>query len=1082
MQANRKDQLLQQKVVNQQQILGLQRIHSLPNFMNNRVAESAIGTVATNGVNVSASGITTTASSTPPSHTTTKPTSLRVWLSTTGKQSSATVKTSQDGGSSTVFLPSGFDMTKLYPQLSKLGLVKTNGNITTTSSNLSNAAGSRILVSTVQSSEHLTNAVSTTNPSTTTQQVTGNTAVPANYITIPSNSLNNNTIITNTGKTGRQQQYINLSSLSNANVVTNINLNKTNLVMSNGNISSVSCPVRGTVTSTSPLKTCTGVTSSSPSVSVAAPPSSTFLPARSTNGNSVLQMTTAAGNNTNNFFNVVKVSTATSLANNKYNVASNRILSNCSNNTGILTTSSSPTSFKMLPCSKVATSVSPLQVSSANTVLNSVSTKETDSLRQRTVSVQSKQSSENYDLIVSSSNNSLCGALIDSNYIINDVRNKPLSQSNTSVGHCRAFMYSPRDVLSGSEGAVRDVYVQRSADSNTPTAAALVTSAASNNTKSVSCAASQKSVKEAELNAQQKQLQLQRQLQQIHGGLSRAVAPASVISGSSRNPSVVLGTGGVGVVKQIRLSQQQMASLLAQSSTSSTLSLVSKAFTTCSPSSPSGNYLVHTGAPLRLSTTSAANGEVPVVGIRGPTAHSGVKRKASPSTVRSIKSLRVSPSILTPLSCPFNVSSSTAVGITGDRDGHAHSDQVACKQGAVVEEKSLLPSCKVSSPTLSPHAPESPALRRHREQKNKRKLVDKNILTPVKDFTASESKRLRIAPSNSSTNLPKIKGNICDTPNNMESSSPARSNSISLKTYNISDSLSNINLSHQLHSSNSSIDGEPNDYSSQVLTNDKVSSILKDITVPDKSDGSSNSILKGITKLNDEPSISSILKDHSAHPNRAILINPSLSRRVSFSPETVDRNLSPNRRNKSDSAAAVNSSLLHRALNSPMVSHSGKIPVKVTEKRNYSRKSKLASMQKPPNISEDHTVTTSGGRNAVQQHWSTMQTSIKSEPADHQEDRFTNKQCDNGFYNDSMTINNHHPSPPSLPKVSPAGEGLHATFSGALRYSRILVHPHEVAPLVKNKTRWPVPVLKLHNLLMKKAQSVQDFFPAGVDL
>ena len=131
----------------------------------------------------------------------------------------------------------------------------------------------------------------------------------------------------------------------------------------------------------------------------------------------------------------------------------------------------------------------------------------------------------------------------------------------------------------------------------------------------------------AELQAQQKQLQLQRQLQQIHGGLSRS-GIASRPQGNNvlavSLPSVVPSTSSP--IRQIRLSQQQMATLLSQTSLAGpSLSLV----TPVTLVSNNGMQTTLSSQPQQKASTAILSGL------------SKRKRNASAATPRASKYCKV---------------------------------------------------------------------------------------------------------------------------------------------------------------------------------------------------------------------------------------------------------------------------------------------------------------------------------------------------------------------------------------------------------------------------------------------------------
>ena len=432
--------------------------------------------------------------------------------------------------------------------------------------------------------------------------------------------------------------------------------------------------------------------------------------------------------------------------------------------------------------------------------------------------------------------------------------------------------------------------------------------------KEIPSCASKRSVKEAELHAQQKQLELQRQLQQIHGGLSRAVA------------------GSAGVVKQFRLSQQQMASLLAHSSARATSS---------SPTS------------LRVSTL---------------------------------------PILSSPLA---NSTSPKPLGLS-----------------------ILSPDAKhPSQPSPTSNSLEAPSPRTQREQNTKRKLERDDAVVPLKE-AMNGYKKLKTAPL-SSTNLSRIKDNICDTSSNIRESSFSPGTSLPSLSSNSFTKSNNNKFSVYA----SSVD--TNDFSSLVLTNAKVSSILKDITIPEKSEASS--IIKGVKPA--ERSVSSILKDHSLQ-SRALLVNSAFNRRVSFSPETVECSTSPSKRVKVE--GGVEGPLLHKALNSLSATGAVKNPRLLADKKNYSRKCKF--IVSPKDTCEDTSGCEERGKCSPKRGHIPQQ-SIKSEVEE---------------------------------KVEQQGS----------RCAGVRIYPHTPAPLPGDSARCPRAVLRLRDL-HRRGRAALDLLPAG---
>ncbi|KAF2353737.1 putative DNA-binding domain [Trinorchestia longiramus] len=522
---------------------------------------STVNRVTANG-NTTANRVTSTASC-----GTRTATSVRVWLSSASNSPAAVRSTS--GGA--LVLPSGFDVTKLYPELSKLGVVKS-----TPSSN-----GTAVLTSINSSSSSSNNNNSSIHP--------GNAVFSCSSDLISTKTRVNTQNINSFRSTGAV-----VASSASTVLLPSLSTSTASLLCGTSTSSPSPVPSRRLDTST-----CAHAT-----VNVTA--FENVSPLRASTSTSFSNVTL-----TNSIMSPVKVSQSPSNLVNFIKIAgSGAQVKGCNGSVLVPVSGGDIRQARLMPDGRivgirapegggdrVATRGLPTSLVNKSTALPSAGghSAAPPAAGGMVASVGVACVSAGAPLPSVSASTALPS-------VSAGVTAPPIS-AGVTVPPISAGVTAPP--VSG--GAPSSIRTSESAIRNAAVVCKRGTVTAGVSAAAVAATASRSSVEEAELQARSKQLQLQKQLEQIHGGLSRAG------TGGSLTADATAAAVPMTTVKQFRLSPKQVASLLSQATLSPTsLTVVSRASL----------------LPLQAAASVSS---------------AGIKRKASPAALsRSSKSLKSS--------------------------------------------------------------------------------------------------------------------------------------------------------------------------------------------------------------------------------------------------------------------------------------------------------------------------------------------------------------------------------------------------------------------------------------------------------
>lgn len=521
-----------------------------------------------------------------------RPASVRVWLSSA---SSSPVKSTSGGA---LVLPSGFDVTKLYPELSKLGVVKTTAGVVCSSSADVAMAGTRTIV-------------------------------------MPTSDIGSNVVVS-----AKNENSVSASTIASRPIVLSSSSNSSIQKISNSPISVNSHTILVPTTTYSDGSHAIVLPSGHNNSSCAK-----SSPIRNISYKSVPNTNSIISHSSANVVNFYKIS-ATALDSTP--VVSSIPITNVTNIasgqnvdvSGIVHKKSLPIPGEIVMSSP---SISVNSVAKSGVYNNSILVKSEGASLVPVASHASVNNDNSRNIILNSTgvlavNNSATtqgnpSQLHGSNII-------PTTSTMTLVHSASAGHGDPTPAIPVTPEASSKV-----TDGNKRTQRLSRSPGRSSGEGGLVCA-SQSSVQEAELQARAKQLQLQKQLQQIHGGLSRS-------------------SGEVGMsatVKQFRLSQKQVASLLSQATLSPTsLTVVTRPSLSTTPARPNPTAGLRPSLPSSPRPLSSPL-TVPLPSTTSlpsaPSATRTGKRKASPSSsTRTAKSMKCSDTNAPSASLSTNVNS-----------------------------------------------------------------------------------------------------------------------------------------------------------------------------------------------------------------------------------------------------------------------------------------------------------------------------------------------------------------------------------------------------------------------------------------